>query len=335
MRLRVTGFGGEPALDLSSDVWSVFARALETEGFELVRDQYGSSFDALVAMNHSKRAIDESERLGVPIDKRALILWEPRVVSPGMYNKKILSRYGFVYSPSPLRTVGTESRTFSWISRPSTCQKLPAADQLSSAYMINGNKYSFVESELYTLRRQIVSACRSTGVPFDLWGTNWDLSLARKAKLLSYCLADCVRSGLTPNPNSFRALSTRNFRSKGSVGSKFDIAPSYKVGVVVENQADYVSEKLYDTIDAGNVAIYVGPPLEDFSLRGAAIEVQPVTELIVAEIQRVLGLDNHELETIRDQQSEALRERRSWGDLGDEVVSMAKSLARDLQGTFR
>ena len=47
---------------------------------------------------------------------------------------------------------------------------------------------------------------------------------------------------------------------------KTDALRSGSVGIVVENSADYVSEKLFDVIRHGLAAVYVGPPLKEFGV---------------------------------------------------------------------
>jgi len=330
MRVRLTGFGGESILASSSPVWSRFVEALQESGIRIVRDGFGSRVDGMIGMNHSGRGLSESLQSGVPISRRILVLWEPRVVYPKMYQESVVSQYGAVYSPSPHRYVGPKTRTFDWISVPSACVRVPSVEQLCRGYMINGNKFSFVPSEMYSFRRRVVSECRSREVPFDLWGTNWDAGPVEVFKRIGLALADCVRSGNVPSLNGFSNLATRGLGAVGPADDKLTLGSRYRVGVVVENQTDYVSEKLFDVLDSGSVAIFVGPPLRDFGLDGAAIEVAPDVLKVVNEVEQVLEWGHGQVEAVRGQQSSVLNSRRARGDLSQQVRDLATRLAAEL-----
>jgi len=53
----------------------------------------------------------------------------------------------------------------------------------------------------------------------------------------------------------------------GWVEDKFSILSQFELSLVIENEADWVTEKIFDSIYAGTVPIYVGPDLsEEFPL---------------------------------------------------------------------
>jgi hypothetical protein len=60
-----------------------------------------------------------------------------------------------------------------------------------------------------------------------------------------------------------------------------------KYSLVIENSANYVSEKLFEAAVTGNVSIYVGPPLELFGIPKIAIQVQPNVESICKAIRTI------------------------------------------------
>ena len=147
MRIRLTGFEGQAKLDTAADVWASFTSTLEDLGLQVAEGQFGEAVEGLIAFNHSRSALKEAISQGVPRHKRALVLWEPKVVRPDQYSKRTLSQYGFVYSPSPQRRVIPGTRVFPWISRKSETCFVPAEAQLNRCYMVNANKFSFVSSE--------------------------------------------------------------------------------------------------------------------------------------------------------------------------------------------
>lgn len=82
MRVRLTGFEGQSGLRAEGNQWETFARVLQDHGLSVVREPFVAKVDALIAMNHSDAAIREAKTNGVPVDKRLLVAWEPRVVAP-------------------------------------------------------------------------------------------------------------------------------------------------------------------------------------------------------------------------------------------------------------
>jgi hypothetical protein len=65
---------------------------------------------------------------------------------------------------------------------------------------------------------------------------------------------------------------------------------------VIENSADFVSEKLFDAVRAGCVVVYVGPNLEKYDLpKDSAIQVAPDPNLIVETVRDLQSKSESEL----------------------------------------
>jgi hypothetical protein len=68
----------------------------------------------------------------------------------------------------------------------------------------------------------------------------------------------------------------------GRVDDKFNAFSKYKYALIIENEADYVSEKLFDAIAAGCVPIYVGPNLSRYkNLAKCVMAFEPSVNLIL------------------------------------------------------
>ena len=122
--------------------------------------------------------------------------------------------------------------------------------------MINANKHSEVEGELYSYRKEFIQWC-DVNCPslFDLYGFRWDRKIftGNKAK------------------RALNKISIPNFLTgyeipktyKGEVTDKILTLSQYKYVFVTENtlaEDYYVSEKLFDALLAGSVPIYIGCP---------------------------------------------------------------------------
>jgi hypothetical protein len=148
-----------------------------------------------------------------------------------------------------------------------------SSPRINRAVAISANKFSFVRGQQYSLRAKVYSNSNLT----DLYGFGWDRSginnvlklakelqiavLGRSNKITFACLA------------SFR-LMPLNFI--GQAGDKLEVLSRYKVSVVIENSSEYMSEKLIDSILAGTIPVYVGPPVEIFGIPpGLVVEANP------------------------------------------------------------
>lgn len=216
---------------------------------------------ALVAFNHSHSA--DMDGL-CPRESRALTLWEPPATMPYMYRQSVLDSYGSIFSPSltwPPRNEGVV-RWFRW---PQNLSLLVSRgdwlDRRHRVVMIAANKWSFHPESLYGLRRW---AAAQEGV--DLYGYAWGsprdtfVSCSRAIKTSVRARSRIsLKSGLGSSwetPSSFM----------GSCESKAAVLQEYKFALVIENSANYVSEKLFDALTSGCQVIYVGPPLEEYGI---------------------------------------------------------------------
>ena len=76
---------------------------------------------------------------------------------------------------------------------------------------------------------------------------------------------------------------------------------------MIENSADFVSEKLFDSVRAGCVSIYVGPELERYGIpTSTAISVCPDHKSIMEKVAELQKMDQGELKSIATAQFRAL-----------------------------
>jgi hypothetical protein len=71
----------------------------------------------------------------------------------------------------------------------------------------------------------------------------------------------------------------------GPAEDKLKALSHYKVSLVIENSAEFVSEKLSESIRAGTVPFYIGPPVEIF---GTPKELVATAEPNIIGIQAAL-----------------------------------------------
>lgn len=215
-----------------------------------------------VAMDHNRGSLAAvADR--VPPHRRQLIVFEPRVVLPDNYRSSVRAHYGDVVA------VGAESApagvvTVPWPQRDGRARPTAAGEHAAgTSALVNANKISMISGSLYGLRRGVIRAFDHDRLPLTLAGSNWSRRGVQvqieNARALAYALVNRQRIDL--GEWSGRLPLDGSVDSVGIVADKQALLAAHEFAVVIENSANYVSEKLFDAVGAGCVPLYVGPPL--------------------------------------------------------------------------
>ena len=269
MIIRIVGHEGQSSFPFGeNDAWSEFKKTVEGRGHIIETGNYGHRIDALIAHNHSKSAIRESLKSDVPKSRRALVIWEPRIVDEKRYLFRNLNKYGSIFAASKNWAQEINGVSFYW---PQTKSKFipdfsfnwwKTRDRI---VMIQGNKFSAHKFENYSLRRKILREGISQDLSLDLYGVGWN-------KGFFYDFSSWFKS--------LRRIKLRSLSAKGIFGmgykyanylgspsNKFEVLRSYKVSIVIENSSDFVSEKLFDSVFSGCLTFYIGPDLVNYGIQ--------------------------------------------------------------------
>lgn len=189
------------------------------------------------------------------VERDVLIRLEPKVVLPNTYNLKkadfdLVVDTGF-RNQSPFAQPQLEESTRL---RPALSQ-----ERQSKFCLIVANKFSPIKGELYSLRKE--AALRFDDIA--LYGRQWDLALPQKLLTAAKALVFALPNWSEMQFNSLRIFLSRNPSSNGEVGEKSDTYQNYKYALVIENEKDYVSEKLYDALCSACIPVYVGPKVKE------------------------------------------------------------------------
>ena len=264
MKIRITGQSGENRFPFgSSGPWSEFREEVIFQGHEIVNELFDPECDALICHNHSKFAIKEANKNGIPLAKRALVIWEPYIVDKRNYSRKILKQYGKIYTPSPIWASNVGGNSFKWPQ--DVIAEIENFDDWilreNRFVIIQGNKFSTLNGEMYSLRRKVIQKIMPQ---VALYGTNWNRGAIWDWRRW---ISSAIKS--VPSKISWRSLygigkTQQSFL--GETDDKFGTLSKYRLAIVIENSADFVSEKLFDCISAGCLVLYVGPNLNQFDL---------------------------------------------------------------------
>jgi hypothetical protein len=166
--------------------------------------------------------------------------------------------------------------------------KIASREKIDRFVIINANKMSFVKGELYSLRRII--AQKSSDI--DVWGFDWDMTRFRRATKAFEELLIPLRHGFGIKPAATQGWFKSPLSFKGTTEDKLSTLASYKYSLVIENSMEYMSEKLFDSLFAGTLPIYVGPNPVDFGMpEFVAICSKPDINSITNAIEQARTID--------------------------------------------
>lgn len=216
-----------------------------------------------VSLDHDPQTLKKVEKVGIPADRRFLIVREPRQVHPYSHSKAAEAAYAKILYMGAVGPQGI-SNYWPYDSPADFIINEPMASRSERAVAIAGWRISFIRGSLYGLR-----ALAFSEASVDLFGRDWDASWMQKSKELLANGLIAVRYAKHANFD-FRQIWCRPENFKGTAPSKFPVLGAYKVSLVIENSLDYFSEKLFDSLVAGTIPVYCGP---DPSLLGIPSEL--------------------------------------------------------------
>ena len=279
MKLRVLGINGNTPV--------VSIGGLTLAGVLQSVDQ-GRSQDAVVAVDLDRQALRAAKKAKALNQKAVLVRFEPAVVCPLNYDKRALRNFDSVIDVGRnfVESSGIEFWPQHWPSIKDEAVWL-IEDRLNAACLVNANKLSFIPGELYSLRRDVIDA----GL-VDTYGHGWDMAINTRLKKFVIELMIAVRSSRGISLKAGRGWFRDRLATKGPIDDKLATMASYKVAVVIENSADYISEKLLDAIFAGCIPVYVGPDPIDWGLSESLyIKAEANFESIQSAIGKALDMD--------------------------------------------
>ena len=260
-----------------------FSKLLSRSGFDIVEN--ANEADIFISTDIHRND------LNLFLDKRIshstfLLRNEPKIVWPLNYKKAVTKKYGTVIDIGRINT--SSDFSFNWPQFwPDELPKTPGI-RLDEIAIIAGNKVSLVPGELYSLRRKCILEIDNIAH----FGTSWDSSALKRTKELVYALRTSFRFRILPKSDSTKYWFKKYNNWLGSPVEKRICLSAYKYSLVIENSADYLSEKLFDAFFSLTIPIYVGPNVADFGIPAdLVIQCEQSVEAINAGIQKAYGMD--------------------------------------------
>lgn len=249
-----------------------------------------SSIERVVCIDYSPKALGKIKRLGLGSEYCTLVRLEPSVVLPANFTrsrKKQFSQIITVGGPRSKQDFASVNWPLIWPSS-SQLDKLFANERADRIVLINGNKMSLIKGELYSLRREAITALDT----LDLYGTEWDSSFVSRLTTATKSFAHTVLSLKTPKLSGFRLWFQSYPKSRGIIADKLETMSKNKYALVIENSAEYMSEKLFDAFFAGCIPIYVGPNVAEYEIpKNLVLQAEPNLNSIKKSLDTARGMN--------------------------------------------
>jgi hypothetical protein len=331
----MVGHSKNPIMNVGDEgPWYEFQRTLEESGHKVSTEAFGSKNDCLIANSHSKDALLECDVNKVPINRRILVLWEPKVVTPKVYRRKILRQYGKIYAASADWSKKVNGEVFKWPQLNLRSYKQNYENwslRKNKAVMVLANKFSASRGEQYSLRRELNLLCEENNV-MDLYGSKWNEGNLYN---LRHYIGNFLRTPMLDIDLRSAKLLRKTFSNfYGHSEDKRETTSKYAISVVIENASDYISEKLFESVSSGAITIYVGPDLERFGLnRESAIQTGPSAKEIVKIVRDLQSKSVDQQKKIAETQYNSLLKTADDWEGNLVLTKLAKDIHSYLEST--
>ncbi len=251
-----------------------------------------SNVEKIVCIDYSPSVSRQIKERGLSSENCTLVRMEPSVVLPSNFARARHRQFGSIITVGGFRFHDSTAVHWPllWPSAPEI-EKLHSTARVERVVLVNGNKMSFIKGELYSLRRRSITSIEN----LDLFGTQWDSKLASRLVIALKSFAQALLSLKLPRLTGL-SLWLRNYpNSKGPVDDKLKTMANYKYALVIENSAEYMSEKLMEALFAGCIPVYVGPDPDTFGIpKDLVICAQPTLRSIQEGLRKAKSVNLQE-----------------------------------------
>lgn len=259
-------------------------------------------------------------KLGIFVDSKTfpkkfkgiklIYVQEPEVVRPDLYKKKKLKKYDYIIAASYERASRINADfvlPFS-INIPNYIRK--SNIRLGKAAIVNSNKFSSSKRSMYGLRRDVIIKSENSNIEIDVYGGMWRDGKVIELQRRFYSLRNQI---FNKKPISIRETFSHLFYKykniKGmDLSEDCEVLQKYQFSIVIENDLDFISEKIWKSIYAGAVPIYIGPHIElDKKVLECIYVCEPITRKIIDKMSK---FDPKELRKKRTKGFSLMKEMR-------------------------
>jgi hypothetical protein len=277
VKFNVIASGSASTKLRSAELCPPLTERLQQLGYTFVDDFKDANL--LICFNHNPGTYRKFVSAGGKKNRAVLVRLEPHAVFPSQYTEKIASLYGLIltlgeiasdsegclpwpyyFNDNPLHPEGhlinlsfkvqelieAELFTFkNWQAR-----KIPIS-------LIASDKVSAVRGNNYKIRRQLASQLPASEL--SVYGNYWRASFPQKVAHRLAVLKFSIQSRTIPNLFEIYGNLLQSYDSaRGTVKNKHVVVQDSKFSLVIENDDNYISEKVIDALIGGSIPIFIG-----------------------------------------------------------------------------
>jgi len=225
--------------------------------------EYGFSTVKSEANADLRVLVDPKNLRELDLWRDVVVLAEPEVVRPDLYRNLLFSKVSMVL---PLGRYRAERLGLTnWIDFP---VELPTYEQVwvprnTKIALVNEHKFSSSFRSKYGLRRKVIHYLeREYPGTLDLFGNQWNDTKTIEVRRRVAALRN-FKTPLDIDLNETFSNLWHVYESHaGHMDSECKLLKEYRLSICIENDIDYVSEKVWKSLYAGCPVIYVGPNLD-------------------------------------------------------------------------
>ena len=245
MRIKLTGFSGEFAGEIKNNGALQDITVTEQANFDI----------EFIIDPHPKKVTNKKNQV--------LVLVEPEVVRPDLYREKDWHKFHEVLPLSRYRAERLNLKN--WFDLPVSLPEYKRSNnkRANKWAIVNEHKFSASNRSQYGLRRELIKYFEAERpLDLDLYGVEWNKNKIIELRRRLYTLRlQGFNKGLKLKEN-LADLWHNYSLVKGHMPENLENLQEYNYSIVIENDLDYISEKVWKSIYAGAVPIYVGPNLD-------------------------------------------------------------------------
>jgi hypothetical protein len=255
--------------------------SLRAKGFR-PRNEFPCEY--FISVNHNPKMYKSFIKSGGDPSKAALIMLEPFAVYPGQYKRSNRIKYSLVLAPgnpkysfegkmfvpwpyeaipNPLHPTYEDFNLKKFVTQAVSKNLFQYENWMGrdrQIVLINANKVSVVSAENYSLRRRFAKVLESETL--QVFGDMWVPSIKEKLLHRISVFLFAIKTGIFPNlVHVYGNLHWKFRTASGPIKNKQEILQRAKFSLVIENDDNYVSEKLLDAMINGCIPIYRGGAL--------------------------------------------------------------------------
>ena len=239
--------------------------------------------------------------------KKILYIHEPEVVRPDLYRRKYLKKYDHLITISKDRSARLNADFTLELPINLPSYKKRNTLRTKQIALINEHKFSASKRSMYGFRRKLILQAEKKGINIDLYGKQWiegkKLEIKRRLFALKFQL-------FAFKPVDIKEISSDLFKVYANTRGLTRTADCqelllFETSIVIENDSDYVSEKIWKSLYAGAVPFYVGP--HHLLPKDVQKSIYICTNSITKIIKKITNLNQNEIYQKRKLGSVALR----------------------------